>query len=284
MERSDRDYERVANAIRFLDNQRRRRPTLDEVAGHVGLSSHHFQRMFRQWCGVTPKQFLGYLTVQDAKPLLDAQWPVLEVSDAVGLSGPSRLHDLFVSLEAMSPGQYKAAGAGLEFKYGSYDSPFGRFFMLRTARGICSLEFIDEADDGGDALVRARRRWSAGRFDADGIDGEQLAARLFMDKGDGPIPVQLCGTNFQLKVWAALLSLPLGCTVRYADVAERIGAPRAVRAVGNALGANPVVWLVPCHRVIRSVGGVGGYRFGEERKRIMLAWERARANGYTLVI
>ena len=273
------DYHRVARAIEYLDEKRHERPSLRATADHVGLSPHHFQRMFRRWCGVTPKQFLSYLTVEDAKPLLDQGWPLMEVSDAIGLSGPSRLHDVFLSVEALTPGQYKRRGAGTTIHHGVYESPFGLVFALRNEKGLCGLEFID--DDGALALERAQRRWAGAQFVIDRNEGESFVEAVFsMRSNDAPVPVHLSGTNFQVRVWAALMDVPPGATVGYGDLARAIGAPRSARAVGAALGANPVGWLIPCHRVIRAVGGVGGYRWGAQRKRLMLAWEKARSVGY----
>ena len=274
-----RDYYRVARAIEYLDQQRHKRPSLQATAEYVGLSPHHFQRMFRRWCGVTPKQFLSYLTVEDAKPLLDEAWPLIEVSDALGLSGPSRLHDVFLSVEALTPGQYKRRGAGMTIHHGVYVSPFGTVLALRNDKGLCGLEFID--DDGALALERAQLRWAGADFVIDGAEGELLVdAAFLMPFNNSPLPVHLSGTNFQVRVWAALMQVPWGATVGYGALARAMGAPRAARAVGAALGANPVGWLIPCHRVIRAVGGVGGYRWGEQRKRLMLAWEKARKAGY----
>jgi AraC family transcriptional regulator, regulatory protein of adaptative response / methylated-DNA-[protein]-cysteine methyltransferase len=273
-----RDYERIADAVRYLGEHRGDHPSLNSVAAHVGLSAHHFQRMFRRWCGLTPKQFLSYLTVEGAKPLLDEQWPVMEVAGAVGLSGPSRLHNLFLSVEAVTPGDYKRRGADLTLRYGEYASRFGRVFMARSERGICGLEFAD--DDGASALGRARKRWPRAHFVPDDNTGHELVESAFEGQQCDPLPVHLNGTNFQVRVWSALLETAPGDTVGYGQLAGMIGAPKAARAVGTALGANPVGWLIPCHRVIRSVGGVGGYRWGEERKRIMLAFERSRRLGY----
>jgi AraC family transcriptional regulator of adaptative response/methylated-DNA-[protein]-cysteine methyltransferase len=273
-----RDYTRIATAIRYLDQNRQERPDLKQLADHVGLSPHHFQRLFRRWCGLTPKQFLAYLTVEDAKPLLDANWPVMEVSDALGLSGASRLHDTFISIDAMTPGEYKRRGSGMQLRYGTYSSPFGDVLMAHGERGICLMEFVD--GDEGAVLERAKRRWPMAELSQDNSEAQNLVDQAFDVGETGNVPVHLNGTNFQVRTWAALLATGRGATVTYGQLARSMGAPKAARAVGTALGSNPVAWLIPCHRVIRSVGGVGGYRWGEERKRIMLAWERSRDMGF----
>lgn len=272
-----RDYQRVAQAIRYLDEHRNDRPALGELAEHVGLSAHHFQRMFRRWCGLSPKQFLGYLTVEDAKPLLADGWPVLEVSDTLGLSGPARLHDAFVSVDAVTPGDFKRRGEGLELRYGFHPSPFGEVLLVHGERGICQLRFTDGERE--QAMGDAMQGLEAARLITDPQAGAALAEQVFDEVPGRVLPVQLCGTNFQVKVWSALLATRSGDTLGYGELAGRIGSPGAARAVGSALRMNPIAWLIPCHRVIRRVGGVGGYRWGEDRKRIMLAYEQARRFG-----
>lgn len=267
-----RDYARIEAAIRYLDSHHEDQPDLGTLAAEIGLSPFHFQRLFQRWAGVSPKRFLQFLTVDHARRLLASDAPVLDVALDVGLSGPSRLHDLFVACEAMTPGEAKYGGAGLEVVHGFQPSPFGTCLIGATPRGICWLGFVqDDGEDG--ALAKLAARWPAARLVQDRDMIKALAARAF---GGGGVPVHLRGTNFQIKVWEALLRIPAGSAVAYSDVARAIGQPGAMRAVGKAVGANPVAFLVPCHRVIRKTGPFSGYIWGPERKRAILAWESAR--------
>lgn len=273
-----RDYERVARAIEFLRRNAASQPDLTAVARHLHLSEHHFQRLFTRWAGVSPKRFVQYLTVEHAKSRLAATSGVLDASGAVGLSGPGRLHDLFVTLEAMSPGEYKAGGAGLAIRYGVHESPFGAALVAVTARGVCGLQFVDGAGDGSERL---RRDWPGAELRQDPDGTAPVFERLFrpLSSHSGrALALLVKGSNFQVKVWRALLELPLGSLATYGHVAGRIGAPGSARAVGTAIGANPVAWLIPCHRVIRESGALGGYRWGTGRKAAMLGWEAARSS------
>jgi len=271
-----RDYERVARAIEFLRRNAASQPDLTAVARHLHLSEHHFQRLFTRWAGVSPKRFVQYLTVEHAKSRLAATSSLLDLAGAVGLSGPGRLHDLFVTLEALSPGEYKAGGSGLAIRYGVHESPFGTALVAVTARGICGLHFVDVVADG---IARLRQDWPGAelRQDRDGTASivEQLFSPLSSPTGR-PLALLVKGSNFQVKVWRALLELPFGSLATYGHVAGRIGAPGSARAVGTAIGANPIAWLIPCHRVIRESGALGGYRWGTERKAAMLGWEAGR--------
>ena len=271
-----RDYERVARAIEFLRRNAASQPDLTAVARHLHLSEHHFQRLFTRWAGVSPKRFVQYLTVEHAKSRLAATSSLLDLAGAVGLSGPGRLHDLFVTLEALSPGEYKAGGSGLAIRYGVHESPFGTALVAVTARGICGLHFVDGVADG---IARLRQDWPGAelRQDRDGTASivEQLFSPLSSPTGR-PLALLVKGSNFQVKVWRALLELPFGSLATYGHVAGRIGAPGSARAVGTAIGANPIAWLIPCHRVIRESGALGGYRWGTERKAAMLGWEAGR--------
>lgn len=271
------DYDRIAQAIAFIDSRVGSQPALEDVAAHVHMSPYHFQRLFCRWTGVTPKRFLHVLTLEQAKPLLNQARPLLEVSDALGLSSGSRLYDHFVHLEAVTPGEYKSAGTGLSIEYGVQDTPFGTAFIALTPRGICHLAFPDRsqidaqvAEVSGNwpqAVLRPNRPRTAAVIKA-------LFAR---DKQrQGPLSLSVSGTNFQVSVWKALLRIPPGTRVSYAQVAAAIGRPRSARAVGTAVGANPVAFVIPCHRVIRQCGTLGGYRWGETRKRAMQLWEAAR--------
>jgi AraC family transcriptional regulator of adaptative response/methylated-DNA-[protein]-cysteine methyltransferase len=274
---SARHYERVARAIEFLRRNAASQPDLADAARHVHLSEHHFQRLFTRWAGVSPKRFVQYLTVEHAKSRLSATSGVLELAGAVGLSGPGRLHDLFVTLEAMSPGEYKAGGAGLAIRYGVHESPFGAALVAVTARGICGLHFVDTAADGRERL---REDWPNAELRQDRDGTARVLERLFRPlaaQPGRPLALLVKGSNFQVQAWRALLELPFGSLATYGPVAGRIGAPGSARAVGTAIGANPIAWLIPCHRVIRESGELGGYRWGPGRKAAMLGWEAAHA-------
>lgn len=271
-----RDYERIARAIAYLRRHTGDQPDLAAAARHVNLSEHHFQRVFTRWAGVSPKRFLQYLTVEHAKSRLATAQGVLDVAGTVGLSGPGRLHDLFVTLEAMTPGEYKAGGAGLAIQYGVHETPFGRALIAMTARGICGLRFIDDERAG---IERLRRQWPGAELRPSPAATAPVAERLFgplASRSGDALALLVKGSNFQVKVWRALLDLPFGSLATYGGIATRIGIPAAARAVGAAVGANPVAWLIPCHRVIRESGALGGYRWGVERKAAILGWEAAR--------
>jgi AraC family transcriptional regulator of adaptative response/methylated-DNA-[protein]-cysteine methyltransferase len=264
------DYERIATAIDYLIVHRAEQPSLEEVAAHVGLSRFHFQRLFKRYAGVTPKQFLAALTLESAKPLLDRDASVLDAALDVGLSSPARLHDHFISIDAMSPGEYKSGGRGLRATYGFAKTPFGTIRVVQTPHGIAMLDFVDEAkpiDPDATPLPHAT-------FVRDDGEAERVA-KLAFGASREPMRLHLHGTNFQLRVWNALLALDPGERVSYAQLAGAIGEPKAVRAVGNALAVNPVAILIPCHRVITSSGAVGNYKWGDRRKRALLAWESA---------
>ncbi len=268
-----RDYGRVAAAIRFVVAQRGEQPDLATVAAHVGLSPHHFQRLFVRWAGVSPKQFLGYLTATHAKRLLRDSASVLDAALATGLSGPGRLHDLFVGIEGMTPGAYRRRGGGLVLLHAVLPTAFGPALALVTARGVAGLRFLADDDPGGvRALAAARDEWSASRFVADRAAVTAMLGRL--GGADAP-SLLLRGSRFRIRVWEALLALPEGAACSYGELAGRLGQKRAARAVGTAIGANPVAVLVPCHRVLRADGGVGGYRWGATRKLALVAREAA---------
>jgi AraC family transcriptional regulator, regulatory protein of adaptative response / methylated-DNA-[protein]-cysteine methyltransferase len=266
------DYERVAAAIEFIIAHRDEQPSLDAIAAHVGLSRFHFQRLFRRYAGVTPKQFLAALTLQSAKLLLDRKASVLGASVEVGLSSPARLHEHFVTIDAMSPGEYKSGGSNVEVAYGFAHTPFGLMRVARTEHGIAMLDFVKREL----ALDPAETPLPNATFSRDDGVAEDVAQRAFA-ANDERFNLHVHGTNFQLRVWNALLDVGAGERVSYHDLAEAIGEPNASRAVGNALAANPVGVLIPCHRVITSTGLVGNYRWGSARKRALLAWEAARS-------
>lgn len=272
-----RDYGRIARAIEFLRRSHAGQPDLAAAARYANLSEHHFQRLFTRWAGVSPKRFLQYLTVEHAKRRIAATGSVLELASEVGLSGPGRLHDLFVTLEAMSPGEYKAGGGGLTLRYGIHASPFGPALIATTARGICALHFLDDASEWPDRL---REDWPHADLREDSAATAVLAERIFapLTAPPGqPLALRVKGTNFQVKVWRALLDLPLGAVTTYQHVAASIGQPSAARAVGSAIGANPIAWLIPCHRVIRASGELSRYRWGAARKSAILGWEAAHS-------
>lgn len=269
------DYDRIARLIRYVDAHRLEQPSLSELAGVAGLSESHFHRLFTRWAGVTPKAFLMYLTSAHAKALLRGSRSVLEAAFEAGLSGPGRLHDLLVSLDAVTPGEFKALGEGLEIRFGRHATPFGPCLIGVTDRGVCHLEFLRGDGDAG----RLRAAWPRAALRARPNETRAVAARLFDGGAAGaqPLKALLVGSPFQLKVWEALLRVPAGRTVSYGELARAIGEPNAARAVGSAVGANRLAYLVPCHRVIRETGAFGGYRWGVERKQAMLAWESSRA-------
>jgi AraC family transcriptional regulator of adaptative response/methylated-DNA-[protein]-cysteine methyltransferase len=273
------DYMRIAAAIRYIEAHRDNQPSLDAVAAHLHLSPWHFQRLFARWAGISPKRFVQYLTVDHARALLARTTNVLDASLESGLSGPGRLHDLFVHVEAVTPGEYKSGGQGLTIRYGVHASPFGLCQLAITERGICGLSFLEE--DGGEtarALALLRAQWPAATLLRDQPATARVMVQVFaVDPLANPQPVHLLlkGTNFQLKVWEALLRIPPGSVTTYENVAQDIQQPTAARAVGSAVGANAIAYLIPCHRVIRKSGLVEGYRWGTVRKKAILGWEAA---------
>ena len=272
------DYQLVEQAIRFLDRNAGRQPELREIAASVGLSEFHFQRLFQRWAGVSPKRFLQFQTAQEAKRILRESGDLLDASFHAGLSGPGRLHDLMVNVEAMTPGEYKRRGAGLEISWGMHASPFGDCLLGLTPRGVCALEFL-QPETEGEALERLGSLWENAQL----VHAPQLTApvaeRIFgpHTQRQAPLAVLVKGTNFQIKVWEALLRIPAGRLATYGALAQGLGQPRAARAVGSAIAANPIAYLIPCHRVIRNTGAFGDYRWGALRKRVMLTAELAQA-------
>ena len=271
------DYARIADAIRFIASQVERQPTLDEIAAHVHLSPFHFQRLFSRWAGVTPKRYLQVLTLERAKALLQESRPLLEVADTLGLSSGSRLYDHFVQLEAVTPGEYKQRGAGLVIDHGVHDTPFGQAFVALTPRGVCNFSFLDEKAPEA-PLATLAQHWPAARLQEAPSRTQGVIHTMFNGSKapDRPISLHVSGTNFQISVWRALLQIPPAKVVSYAQVASAVGNPKAARAVGLAVGANPVALMIPCHRVIQQNGKLGGYHWGETRKQAIHAWEAAR--------
>lgn len=281
MEQLEEDYGRVESAIRFIETEALRQPSLGEIAGAAGLSEFHFQRLFSRWVGISPKRFLQFLTKEYARKLLQESRDVLSVTYDAGLSSPGRLHELFVTCEAVTPGEVKSKGEGLQIEYGFHPSPFGRCLVAVTERGICGLSFVQEAPE--ESLVgNLKARWpGAGlRLSPEATAG--VARRIFTFEAQsepGPLHLFVRGTNFQIQVWEALIRIPFGKAVTYEDVARHIGMPNAPRAVGNAVGSNPIPFLIPCHRVIRKMGEFGNYGEGPQRKKAILGWEAALTRG-----
>jgi len=274
------DYERIERAIEYLDRHAREQPSLERVAKSSGLSPSHFQRIFTRWAGVSPKRFLQFQTVAHAKSVLEESKSLLQATYESGLSGPSRLHDLFVSVEAVTPGEWKTGGVDLEIRYGIHDGPFGRFLLAVTGRGICALRFLPASGAFLTVLNELRSEWPQATITLDPRATQPYADHVFPNDGSaapaGPLSLYLKGTNFQTKVWEALIKVPMGALVSYEELASSAGTPNAVRAVAGAVAANPIAWLVPCHRVIRKTGAFGGYRWGQARKRAMLGWEAVK--------
>lgn len=270
------DYDRIAKIIRYLQEAQLEQPSLAELSDLVGLSPHHLHRLFSKWAGITPKDFLQCLTASKARELLKAGNSVLDTSLSVGLSGPSRLHDLCVSLEAATPGEIKSGGVGWEIVFGVGQSPFGSFLAAESPRGICHLSFFEKGDFQ-DTVSDLKRAWPGARFQRVDKLAQDLAPRLFGFEArpqDGtPLKALLRGTEFQVRVWQALLQIPRGQLRSYGRLAAEIGRASASRAVGNAVGKNALAYLIPCHRVIRETGVVGNYRWGRDRKRAIIAWE-----------
>lgn len=272
------DYQRVAQAIQYLEQNYQTQPSLDELATQLALSPFHLQRLFTQWAGVSPKRFVQYLTAEHAKHLLTHAHSVLDAAYETGLSGPGRLHDLLIATEAVTPGEFKQRGAGLQIAYGRHETPFGDCLLAATTRGICQLLFLTEG--GWDqAVAELREQWREANLAEDTAQTQPYTDQIFPvngQQGQRTITLLLKGTNFQLKVWKALLQIPQGAAWSYEDVAQAIGQPSAARAVGGAVGANPIGYLIPCHRVIRKSGVIQEYRWGPTRKKAMLAWESAQ--------
>jgi AraC family transcriptional regulator of adaptative response/methylated-DNA-[protein]-cysteine methyltransferase len=282
------DYPHVRAAIEFISTRWKDQPSVAQIAGHVGLSESHLTHLFRRWAGLSPKAFLQALTLDHARALLRDKASVLDAAYEVGLSGPGRLHDLFVTHEAMTPGEFKVGGGGLAMRYGFHASPFGEAIVVATSRGLAGLGWVDDGDvDGGKsaggregALADMVRRWPKATFVRDDDATASYAARAFDAdrwRADSPLRVVLIGTDFEVTVWKTLLRIPVGRATTYGVIAERLGKPKAARAVGAAVGRNPISFVVPCHRVLGGSGALTGYHWGLTRKQAIIGWEAGKA-------
>lgn len=278
LRQANEDYERIEKAIKFLKANFSSQPALKEIADHIGLSEFHFQRLFSRWVGISPKRFLQFLTKEYAKTLLENRINLLDVTYEAGLTSPSRLHDLFVTCEAVTPGEYKSKGQGVSITYGFHPSPFGQCLLAITERGICGLYFVKNGDHR-DVLAEFKGYWQNANLTEDSSSTAHLMPQIFTPAQSGrqnPLHLILKGTNFQIKVWEALTKIPFGAVVSYEDVAVQVGIPGATRAVGTAVGHNPISYIIPCHRVIRKNAEFGNYGSGPARKKAILGWEAAR--------
>ncbi len=269
-------YQLMRRAIDLIDSEDGRQKSLEEIAADMHMSPAHFQRIFSRWAGVSPKRYQQWLMLDHAKSLLAERHTTLDTADTVGLSGSGRLHDLFVRWEAMSPGDYAKGGEGLEILWGWFESPFGPALIMGTEKGICGIGFA--AESGAEAtMADLLARWPNAKFVEDPSALAPLVEQAFPrdPADDARVKLFLIGAPFQIKVWEALLTIPTGHVTTYSDIARVIGHPKAVRAVGTAVGRNPISWLIPCHRALRKSGGLGGYHWGLPVKRAMLAWEAA---------
>ncbi|MEO0619140.1 MAG: bifunctional helix-turn-helix domain-containing protein/methylated-DNA--[protein]-cysteine S-methyltransferase [Pseudomonadota bacterium] len=278
-EKSVGDYDRVRRGVSFLHENWRDHPDLDALAQVMGLSAGHCQKLFKRWAGLSPKEFVQVITIDHARDMLRSSASLLETAHEVGLSGAGRLHDLFVDHEAMTPGDYKRRGDGLTIRYGFHVCPFGRVLAMMTERGLCGLAFCDAEDNEETALADMTQRWPAADYVADGAATEVVVRQIFdVEKWDTarPIKLVLIGSDFEIDVWRALLKIPAGRAVSYSDIADHVGRHGASRAVGSAVGRNPISFVVPCHRAMRKDGSLGGYHWGITRKQAIIGWERGR--------
>lgn len=267
------NYERIKSSMEYIVENFKLQPKIQDIASHVHLSEFHFQRIFKEWAGVTPKKFLQFITLNALKDEINQSNSIAELSYKIGLSAPSRVYDLFVNIESVTPYEYKTKGMGIEIEYGIQNSPFGLCMIANTKRGVCAIEFIDNNES--EVVSIFKQKWENAT-----IIENQLMANVLIDQIFGsmrtPINVLLFGTPFQIKVWEALLNIPFGQLTNYNKIASLINNPNASRAVGTAIGKNNLAFLIPCHRVIRSLGGLGGYKWKESRKLSMIGWEKAK--------
>jgi AraC family transcriptional regulator, regulatory protein of adaptative response / methylated-DNA-[protein]-cysteine methyltransferase len=276
MDQQTYNYDKIAKAIEFIVANAKAQPSLLDVADEVNISQYHFQRVFTEWAGVSPKKFLQYITAGYLKDKIKESANLIELAESAGLSSQSRVYDHFTSIEAVTPQEYKTAGKGLLISYGFHNTPFGDCFIAATERGICAMAFVDDATRD-EQLIALARKWHYATIKPDQSVTGAFAARIFdpAKKSMEKLPLVVQGTNFQLKVWEALLSIPQGAVTTYQQIARSIGHPNAVRAVGSAVGDNPIAFIIPCHRVIRKEGVLGEYRWGRLRKKALIGWEAA---------
>ena len=275
MENEQINYYRIARAIEYLKSNFQQQPSLEEVADYVHLSPFHFQRMFTDWAGVSPKKFLQYLSIEYAKRMLRGDRNIFDAAHETGLSGTGRLHDLFVNISGMTPGEYKNGGVSLQINYSYAESPFGNVLVASTAKGVCYMGFADDKDE---ALMQLRSMFPAATYNQMLDRIQQHALYIFTQDWSklDQIKLHLKGTEFQLQVWEALIKIPMGRLTTYQQIASTVARPGASRAVGTAVGSNPVAFLIPCHRVIRATGALGEYMWGANRKTAMIAWEASK--------
>ena len=271
----DIDYYRVAEAIEYLTDNFKSQPDLTDVARQVHLSPSHFQRIFTEWAGVSPKKFMQYLSLDYLRERIFDTQNLNQAADLVGFSTQSRVYDLFVSIEGVTPNEYKTFGQGLEIQYGFHQTPFGECFIAMTEKGICALSFVDETNKQ-QTFQAFMEKWQAAKLVLNAYNTEGVVQQIFEPSFTDKIHVWIQGTNFQLKVWEALLKIPQGSVSTYQKIAESVHNPKAVRAVGTAVGNNPIAFLIPCHRVIKSTGVIGEYHWGNTRKKAILGWEMAK--------
>ncbi|MBL7865375.1 MAG: methylated-DNA--[protein]-cysteine S-methyltransferase [Cyclobacteriaceae bacterium] len=275
------NYQRIENAIRYLEENFQRQPELDEVAEKIHLSPFHFQRLFTDWVGISPKRFLQFLTVDFLKQKLQDSKNLVEAADAAGLSSQSRVYDLFTTLEAVTPQEYKLSGAGISVEYGFHESPFGTCLLGTTERGVCWLSFLSEEDSPKSEMEKMKEHWNQSVFRQNQELTSGILSRVFdaQPQASQKLHLLVKGTNFQVKVWEALLRLPMGSVTTYQGIAEKIANPKAMQAVGSAVGSNHIAYLIPCHRVIRKDGVLGEYRWSAARKKSIIGWEMAKSLG-----
>jgi AraC family transcriptional regulator of adaptative response/methylated-DNA-[protein]-cysteine methyltransferase len=279
MDQETYNYEKIAKAIAFISENAKKQPSLFEVAEEVSISQFHFQRMFTEWAGVSPKKFLQYITADYLKEKIKESTNLVELAESAGLSSQSRVYDLFTGIEAVTPQEYKTGGKGLQIHYGFHPTPFGECFIAVTERGICAMAFVDEFTKDHQ-LILLGKKWHFASIEVNQTITENYIHKIFsphlssLDR----LPLLVQGTNFQLKVWEALLTIPQGAVTTYQQIANSIGNPKAVRAVGTAVGDNPIAFLIPCHRVIRKEGILGEYRWGSLRKKALIGWEAAKSD------
>jgi len=275
------DYQRIQQAIEYLAENFKSQPELKEVAAHVHLSPHHFQRIFTEWAGVSPKKFLQFLTVDYLKKRIQNSTNISQMADMVGFSSPSRVYDLFVNIEGVTPATFKNKGAGLTIHYGYHDTPFGECFIAATDRGLCGITFL-QGENKAEEFILFTRKWDFATLIEQPSFTAPYVQQIFnpKKKSDQKLTVLVQGTPFQIKVWEALLNIPQGGLTTYQNIAESIDKPKAVRAVGTAIGKNPIGYLIPCHRVIRKEGKLGHYRWGSGRKKAIIGWEMAQTGSY----